>query len=74
MGWVYEDRISVKNQLINDSGFVEKYGQVSINYAYMLTDVTGFSVGYTDQTLLGSPENTSLSKTLSFQYTQRWTR
>jgi len=74
IGWIYEDRIAVKNQSIDDSGFIEKYGQVVINYSHMLTDLTGVSVSYSDQTLLGSPENTSLSKTMSVQYTQRWTR
>lgn len=74
LGWVYEDRISVKNQSINDDGFIEKYGQMTISYSYMLTGVTGFSLSYSDQTLLKSPENTSLSKTVSLQYTQRWTR
>lgn len=74
MAWIYESPISIESQLDHDQGYIEKYGQVSLAYSYMLSELQGFTVSYSDQTLVGSPLNTSLGRSISVQLNQRWTR
>jgi len=72
--WFYEDRITNQQQNIQDTGYIEKYGQISLSYSYMLTELAGVTFNYSDQTIIGTPESTSLGQTLSVQLNQRWTR
>jgi len=74
LAWFYEGRFVVKNQSISDQGYIEKYGQFLVSYSYMLSDLSSMALSYADQTLIGEPQNTSLSRSLALQYTQRWTR
>jgi hypothetical protein len=74
VAWIYESPLSVKIQSTESPGSIEKYGQAMLSYSYMLTDLQGLSVSYSDQTLVGTPLNTSLGRSISIQLNQRWTR
>lgn len=52
----------------------EKYTDLSISIGYDIDNEQLVQISYVDQTILGTPLNTSLSKTISMQYTYRYSR
>lgn len=66
----FEDKeITVNNS--NQDSAREEYWDFELGLAYMINDST-FTVSYTDQTLLGDTENTTLSRTISISWLERW--
>lgn len=66
----FEDKeIVVNNSTQNSSR--EEYWDFELGLAYMVNDST-YSLSYTDQTLFGSTENTTLSRTISISWLERW--
>lgn len=55
-------------------GAIENVTSLNLGYSYMMTDLSGVTVSYSNQTWLGTPRNTSLSSTVSVQLNKRWLR
>lgn len=49
----------------------EQYWDFDLNASYMINDST-FTLSYLDQTLIGSVENTTLSRKISISWLERW--
>ncbi len=64
-----DKEIQVNNSNQNSSR--EEYWDFELGLGYMINDST-FSISYVDQTFLGSTENTTLSRTLSISWLERW--
>lgn len=73
--WTYEDAVKAisKSGLVNP-GSIERYATGTISAAYMASDEWSGSLSFSDQTLFGSPVNTSLGKSLALQVQRRWGR
>jgi hypothetical protein len=71
--WTYEDPIK------NNFGFTnidsaEKYATASLSLSYLANDEWAGTINYTDQTIFGSPLNTSLARGIALQLQRRWGR
>ncbi|QDK38142.1 serine protease spb1 [Bdellovibrio sp. NC01] len=85
-GWSYGDlRLgsslsSMSEDAIRISGAQSSNGSIQKNMTwsmianYMLGLESALTLSYADQTLFGAPENSSLSKTVTLSYQQRWQR
>jgi hypothetical protein len=72
--WAYEDPI--QSETINASmrGTVERYATAVASVSYMPNDDWSGTLSLSDQTLFGSPLNTSLGRSLALQLQKRWSR
>ncbi|MDG0816307.1 serine protease spb1 [Bdellovibrio svalbardensis] len=68
-----EDAIEIKGAQTS-TGYLQKNMTWSFVANYMLSMESTLTASYSDQTLFGSPENSSLSKTVTLSYQQRWQR
>ncbi|MBC85626.1 MAG: hypothetical protein CL677_00485 [Bdellovibrionaceae bacterium] len=73
ISWNYEDAISIAGSTEYE-GAVERYATGTLSASYDMENDWSSSLSYSDQTLFGSPVNTSLGRTLSFQLQKRWAR
>lgn len=85
-GWSYRDlRLgsslsALSEDAIEISGAQSSQGSMQKNMTwsvvanYMLNMESAITASYSDQTLFGAPENSSLSKTITLSYQQRWQR
>jgi hypothetical protein len=73
INWIYEDPINV-NGTPASTGSLQRYCNGTIVLSYLLETNATASISYTDQTLLGSPSNTTLSKSVTLFFQQRWER
>lgn len=73
MTWMYEDPIKTQG-VINNNGSIERYATGALSVSYLASSDWAGSMIYSDQTLFGSPVNTSLGKTLSLQLQKKWAR
>jgi len=71
--WVYEDPIDVDGTPAS-SGELQRYANGTLVLSYLMENNSTASVSYTDQTVFGSPSNTSLSKSITVFFQQRWQR
>lgn len=71
--WYYEDRINRTGQL-KSRGQVSRYTTATISLSYMLGIHDSLNCSYSDQTLFGSPLNTSLGQSIALGYQHRWPR
>lgn len=71
--WSYEDPIDIQGATKID-GSVERYATASLSASYLASDIWAGTVTYSDQTLFGSPVNTSLGRTVAIQLQRRWGR
>lgn len=69
--WNYEDPIQVEN---SSEASPQRYATGSLLASYLLPDNWAGTFSYADQTILGDPTNTSLSKTFSVSIQKRWAR
>lgn len=72
--WTYEDAIEMKTASSSAPGSVERYATAQANVSYMANDDWSGTLSLTDQTLFGSPVNTSLGKGVAVQLQRRWGR
>ncbi len=70
---LYEDAIEISGAQ-SSNGSSQKNMTWSVVANYMLSMESALTLSYADQTLFGSPENSSLSKTVTLSYQQRWQR
>lgn len=61
----YDQGIEPSPIVVCDTGF---------DFSYLITDKNSLLVSYTDQTLLGSPNNSNLSRVFSLNFQHRWER
>jgi hypothetical protein len=69
----YEDPIDIQGQR-SSNGLPQRFVTATLMASYLASDDWAGTLSYADQTLLGSPVNTSLSKTISIQVQRRWSR
>lgn len=73
--WTYEDAIQATSNLGgSDTGSIERFATGVLSASYMANDHWSGTISYSDQTLFGSPVNTSLGKSIAFQVQRRWER
>ncbi|WP_413574796.1 serine protease spb1 [Bdellovibrio sp. HCB290] len=70
---LYEDAVKISGAQTSN-GAIQKNVTWSTMLNYMQGMESAWTLSYADQTLFGSPENTSLSKTITLSYQTRWQR
>lgn len=71
--WTYEDPIAIDG-LSPSEGSLERYATALASVSYTANPEWSTTLSYTDQTLFGSPVNTSLGRGLQVQFQRRWER
>lgn len=71
--WNYEDPLRLAGD-IDSQGSIERYGTGIVSLSYFRNDDWTFQGSYSDQTLIGSPINTSLGRTVSLSFQRQWLR
>ncbi|MGE3261936.1 MAG: hypothetical protein AB7K68_09170 [Bacteriovoracia bacterium] len=71
--WFYEDPVEIKGA-INFAGSLERYATGVLSASFMPSDLWSGTLSYADQTLFGSPANTSLARTVALLVQRRWGR
>ncbi len=73
--WAYEDAVKTSsNSGSSNEGSIERYAAGVLSASYMASDEWSGTFSYSDQTLFGSPVNTSLGKGVALQIQRRWGR
>ncbi len=73
INWSYEGPTDVSGTT-SSNGELKRFATGSILISYMLPENQSVIGSYSDQTIFGSPYNTSLSKTITLFYQKRWER
>jgi hypothetical protein len=73
IAWTYEDPVAVTGA-IEDQGAAQRYATATLVASYMMPRDWTVSVAYADQTWFGSPNNTTLSKSILASLQKRWER
>lgn len=73
LSWNYEDAIRVVGNNSSD-GAVERFATGTFSASYMFQETWAATASYSDQTLLGDPTRTTLSKMVAVSVQKRWTR
>ena len=71
--WSYEDPINIRGRTDLD-GSIERYATGVLSMSYLAPDEWAGTLTYADQTLFGSPINTSLGRTGALQLQKKWGR
>ena len=71
--WTYEDPIGVAGT-INSPGAAQQLATATLSASCMIGNVWTTSLVYSDQTLFGSPLNSSLGRGFAISVTRRWER
>jgi len=71
--WTYEDPVRIEGNS-HSRGSLERYTTANFSLSYLMNDDWSGMISYADQTLLGSPLNTSLGQTVAVQILRRWGR
>lgn len=71
--WIYEDAVQVSGA-VKSRGDVVRWAVATFSAVYSPNDDWTGSVSYSDQTLLGSPTNTALARSVQFNVQKRWAR
>lgn len=71
--WAYEDPIDVRG-IGSSKGFPERHTTALLSASYLTSDEWAGTLSYSDQTLFGSPVNTSLGKSVVLMVQRRWGR
>lgn len=72
--WTYEDAVREKGFAVESPGSIERYATAMASLGWMASEDWSGTLSVTDQTLFGSPLNTSLGRGFSFQLQRRWSR
>ncbi len=73
VNWIYEDPIEIRGSF-SSVGALERYATSTFSVSYFPNDDWSGAVSYSDQTLIGSPLNTSLGKGFALNLQRRWSR
>lgn len=71
--WYHEDEIKISGAL-EDKKALERYTTAMLTGSYLYSDEWSASLSYADQTVMGSPRNTSLGQVIGVQLQRRWSR
>jgi hypothetical protein len=71
--WSYEDAIAIAGA-INSEGSLQRFTTLGLTASYLMSSEWATTLSYSDQTLVGSPYNTSLSKSIMLLFQRRWLR
>lgn len=71
--WSYEEPVSLEGR-INAHGTLERYATAAASVTFLASDAWSATLTYSDQTLFGSPLNTSLGRTGLISLQRRWAR
>lgn len=74
VAWTYEDPIDIQSDSQKSQGSAQRFTTGSLIVSYLANADWSATASYSDQTLFGSPVNTSLSKTVAVQLQRRWAR
>lgn len=72
--WMYEDGIEMRGSTVTTDGPLERFATALMSLSYMASDDWAYTLSYSDQTLFGSPINTSLGRGLVFLIQKRTLR
>lgn len=73
LSWTYEDPVELRGD-VSSSGTLERYTTAALALSYLPSDAWAGTLTYSDQTLFGSPLNTSLGRSFALQVQRRWGR
>jgi hypothetical protein len=73
LSWTYESPVRITGTL-NSEGAIERYAAASLSTTYLASDAYSGTLSYSDQTLFGSPVNTSLGRSVALQIQRKWVR
>jgi hypothetical protein len=73
LAWNYEDAIDVTGAIAS-KGAPQRYATGTLMTSYMWTQEWALAASYSDQTLFGSPSNTTLAKSVVVSLQRRWAR
>ncbi|MEQ1664119.1 MAG: serine protease spb1 [Bdellovibrionales bacterium] len=73
ISWSYEDAVDVTGTS-SSSGSAQRFATASISASYLFEHEWATTINYTDQTIVGSPTNTSLSRGVNILVQKRWLR
>lgn len=71
--WIYEDAVNISGAVMS-RGDVVRWAVATFSAVYSPNDDWTGSLSYSDQTLLGSPTNTALARSIQFNIQKRWAR
>lgn len=71
--WTYEDPIDIRGNT-SSNGLPERYATAVVSTSYLASDEWAGTLIYSDQTIFGTPVNTSLGKTVALTIQRRWGR
>jgi hypothetical protein len=71
--WSYEDAIAIEGS-VNSEGSLQRFATLGLTASYLMSDEWATTLSYSDQTIVGSPYNTSLSKSAMLLLQRRWLR
>ena len=77
LSWNYEDAIRTSDSSTNPSdpdGSLQRFATGVVQVAYLFNENWAVNGSYSDQTLFGSPNNTTLSRTVLVGLQRRWPR
>ncbi len=73
INWFYEAETDVTGTTASE-GQLKRYAAGSVLLSYLFQSNESLVLSYTDQTIFGSPFNTSLSKSITLFFQKRWQR
>lgn len=71
LSWTHEDGLNFSS---GGHTPAQRMTTGSLNLSYLFAEVWSASLSYADQTLFGSPSNTTLARSMSLQLSKRWDR
>lgn len=71
ISFLYEEPIEIQGST-NSRSALQRVYTLGFTSSYMLTDESAMTFSYSDQALIGTPSNSSLSKTINISYQHRW--
>ncbi len=81
LSWLYEDPIATVDALsggssssLSDAGNAQRVATASLSYNYLFEKDYSLSLAVADQTLFGSPANTSLGRSITLSAEKHWLR
>jgi len=74
IAWTYEAPIDVSGSVLSSNGTLQRSATMNIVATYFADAEWATMLSYSDQTLMGSPLNTSLERSVRVQLQRRWER
>lgn len=71
--WSYEEAVAIEGTTSSE-GSLQRFATLGLTASYLVSDEWATTLSYSDQTIVGSPYNTSLSKSVMLMLQRRWLR